>query len=73
MIQVNCNICDTRIELPDGTAEGKRFTCPTCFAQLSLKKLKGKLVAACAMCKKIVMECEVCDEREAIRVEKDLI
>ena len=73
MIKVFCPICETNIELKEGTKEGKRFSCPTCFAQLGLRKIKGEYKAVCALCKDPQMDCRNCDERERTRVEKDLI
>ena len=73
MIKVKCPICDTEIEFKEGTKNGTRYSCPTCFAQLSLRKVGGQYKAACALCKKVNMDCKTCDERERTRVEKDLI
>lgn len=73
MIKVQCPVCESPNELKDNHKEGQRFSCGTCFAQLTIRKIKGKLVAVCALCKKSDMECKVCDERESRRIENDLI
>jgi hypothetical protein len=41
MIKVTCPICESNLELKDGTKTNTRFSCSTCFAQLSLK-IEGK-------------------------------
>jgi len=70
MAKLRCTVCDHEIELPDDIKEDDRFTCPNCFAQLSLKILNGKKVARCAVCKKGVMECGFDCERRLTERDK---
>jgi len=64
MYKVHCNICSFEIELPKSTKEGDRFTCPNCFAQLSLSIKDGKPKAKCAVCQKGFIECgEDCERK----------
>jgi uncharacterized protein (DUF983 family) len=70
MTKLKCTVCEHEIELPDSTKEGYRFTCPNCFAQLSLKIFNGKKVARCAVCNKDVAECTADCERRFSEREK---
>ena len=73
-----CNICEYKIDVPDGTKPGARFTCPNCFAQLGLYKVRGQFVLGCAICKEAVFDpnaCAMCErnrERKAILEEGKL-
>lgn len=61
-----CNICEFKIDVPEGSKPGARITCPNCYAQLGLYKYKGKLVLGCAMCKESTFNpdrCENCERR----------
>jgi hypothetical protein len=61
-----CPVCENPIELTEGAKEGKRVTCPNCFAQLAWHKHKGKFFLACPTCKEAAfdpMNCEECDRR----------
>ncbi|MFH1710609.1 MAG: hypothetical protein ABH860_06075 [bacterium] len=65
-----CNICEYKIDVPDGTKPRTRITCPNCFAQLGLYKFKGQFVLGCAMCKELTFDptsCENCDRRREKR------
>ncbi|NQT29525.1 MAG: hypothetical protein HQ596_03025 [Candidatus Saganbacteria bacterium] len=66
MINLNCPVCETKIELPDLTEAGHRLNCLNCFAELAFYKWKGKNVLGCALCKEPVFEpqnCENCERR----------
>jgi len=71
-MKLQCNICETKIEIPANAKHGDRITCPNCFAQLGLYRVKGKLYIGCAICKESVFDpagCEACERRR----EKKLI
>ncbi|MFA4966852.1 MAG: hypothetical protein WC624_01365 [Candidatus Margulisiibacteriota bacterium] len=70
MTKLKCTVCEHEIDLPDNTKEGARFTCPNCFAQLSLQIINGKKVARCAVCNKELKECGVDCERRIVEREK---
>jgi hypothetical protein len=64
MPKLKCTVCDHDIDLPDEAKDGERFSCPNCFAQLSLKIINGKKVARCAVCSREMLECsEDCERR----------
>ena len=61
-----CPVCENQIELTEGAKEGKRITCPHCFAQLAWHKHKGKFFLACPTCREEIfdpMNCEECERR----------
>jgi hypothetical protein len=70
MTKLTCTVCEHAIELPDSTKAGERFTCPNCFAQLSLHIYNGKKVARCAVCTKELKECSLDCERRLAEREK---
>ena len=68
-----CNICEYKIDIPDGTKSGVRITCPNCFAQLGLYKVRGKFVLGCAICKESVFDPDGCAKCERNRERKALL
>lgn len=65
-MKMTCPVCENNIDLPDKAKTGERVTCPTCFAQLALHKIGGRLLLACAICKNPVFdpaECGNCERR----------
>jgi hypothetical protein len=67
-----CPICDNRIELPDTAKAKERTTCPTCFAQLALHKVRGKLILGCAICNEPEFDPANCGDCETRREKKKL-
>lgn len=64
MASQKCPICEAQIEIPAGPREGKRITCPNCYAQLGIHRHKGKWVLGCAICKEPVFDPSLCEECE---------
>jgi len=55
-MKLKCNVCEHEIEV-SGMKEGRRLTCPNCFAQLAVNIINGKKVLRCAICRKGEIEC----------------
>jgi len=72
-MNLQCNVCENKIELPDNSKPGTRVTCPNCFAQLGLYKYKGKFVLGCAICKEPVFDPNACERCERNRERKALL
>lgn len=70
---LKCNICEGDIDVPDDTKPGTRITCPHCFSQLGLYKVKSKFVVGCALCKEPVFDPTACGECERRREKKSII
>lgn len=73
MIRLNCPVCEHKIELADSVKDGKRITCPNCFAQLGLFKTKKQIILGCAVCKEPVFDPSLCGECERHREKKRAI
>lgn len=72
-MSLQCNICETTIDIPNKAKSGERITCPNCFAQLALYKIKGKFVLGCAICKEVVFDPDNCARCERNRERKALL
>ncbi len=72
MFTVKCSVCDADFDIKDDVRVGDRFTCPNCFAQLSLRMVNGEKVARCALCHygKETFECAQDCERKISFEEK---
>jgi len=70
MLNGKCPVCEFVFEIPEKAKQ--RITCPNCFAQLSTKKLKGKMRLVCAICEDTIMDPERCAncERKLKHLEK---
>lgn len=71
-MQIQCNVCEFKFEVPNDTKPGARITCPNCFAQLGLYKLQGKLYPGCALCKEPNFDPSKCEDCERRREKKKL-
>ncbi|MCU0641908.1 MAG: hypothetical protein MUC35_07525 [Candidatus Margulisbacteria bacterium] len=67
-----CPICENKIELPDTVKAKERITCPTCFAQLALHHVHGKLVIGCALCNEPEFDPNNCGDCETRREKKKI-
>lgn len=72
-MKLTCNICEGKIDVPENTKSGTRITCPHCFAQLGIYKVKGELVVGCALCKEAVFDPTSCGECERRREKRTII
>jgi primosomal protein N' len=72
-MKLPCNVCETKIEIPDKAKPGLRITCPNCFAQLGLYKIKNDFFLGCAMCKEAVFDPNGCARCERNREKKTIL
>ena len=73
MMNFNCPICESAIEIPDSAKTGERITCLNCYSQLALYKHKGKHVIGCAVCKESIFDPQNCGDCERRRDKKKLL
>lgn len=68
---IKCTVCENEFELPHGTKDGDRVTCPNCFAQLMVVIDEGKKQLRCAICSNpLIKECPVDCEKKFVEREK---
>ena len=72
-MKLQCNVCETMVEIPKNAKTGDRITCPNCFAQLGLYKVKDKFFLGCAICKDAVFDPSACGECERRREKKAIL
>ena len=68
-----CPICENKIELSDKAKAKDRVTCPTCFAQLALHHVHGKLILGCALCKEPEFDPANCGDCETRHEKKRIL
>jgi len=73
LMTLQCNICENKIEISSKAKPGDRLTCPNCFAQLGLYKVKGQFFLGCAICKEAVFDPNACARCERYREKKALL
>ncbi len=72
-MKLTCNVCEIQIEIPDKAKPGMRVTCPNCFAQLGLYKVKNEYYLGCALCKDVVFDPTACSKCERNREKKTIL
>ncbi len=72
-MRLKCNVCETEIEIPNNAKQGLRITCPNCFAQLGLYKIKGGFFLGCAICKDVIFDPNACARCERNREKKAIL
>jgi hypothetical protein len=72
-MKLPCNVCETKLDIPEGSKPGMRLTCTNCFAQLGLYKVKGQFFLGCAMCKEAVFDPNACARCERNREKKAIL
>jgi len=72
-MMLQCNICEWKIDIPEKAKPGDRITCPNCFAQLGLYKVRGQFVLGCAMCKEPAFDPANCEDCERRREKRSLL
>jgi hypothetical protein len=72
-MKLKCHVCEGEVEVQDNSKPGTRVTCPQCFAQLGLYRVKGKFVLGCAICKEPVFDPNACARCERNREKKTLL
>ena len=73
MAVYKCPICESNFDVADNTKPGQRLSCPTCSAQLALRKHRGKLVLTCPTCKEEIFDPQNCEECETKREKQRLL
>jgi C4-type Zn-finger protein len=73
MINLNCPICESAIELTEKTKQKERVTCPNCFAQLAFYLHGGKPILGCAICKEPIFDPGNCGDCERRRERQKLL
>lgn len=73
MRNFTCPICENRIEVPDQAKVKERITCPTCFAQLALHQVRGRLILGCALCNEPEFDPANCGDCETRREKKKIL
>ncbi|MDI6732083.1 MAG: hypothetical protein QME05_05900 [Candidatus Margulisbacteria bacterium] len=73
MLNLDCPICETKVEISDSVKAKERVTCPNCFAQLQVYKYKGKNILTCAVCADPIFDPAKCDDCERRRERKVLL